>query len=179
MPSALGGPLERQQAKEEKWKSRLSRNQTSWWDSAALAITERAAKADIAMVAAAAAAKRGNAEVHSARTMAEDQRVLARGRNHARAEIARVEKWRDDAFAGFLGEKRPEPPTLGYAEQMPSEEKSFSPGHFDRLYGGGKKRALPPVRSRVSHSADAAGASGGKNLREMVNRSNRARVFMG
>ena len=59
---------------------------TSWWDSAAVQITASSPAKGIC--------------------------VLARGRNHARADVRDVAKWRDAAFDQFLGTvnaAKPEP----------------------------------------------------------------------
>lgn len=183
----MGGPIERQNAREERFHARLEKQQTSWWDSAALAVAEKAQRTDMALVAATAAAQQTQGTLHASRPFANDRALLARGRNHARAEIARVDKWRDDAFATFLDERRAATPMPVVPEQLPSEPKSFSPGHFDRLYGKKPlvgKKILPPVRARgqVSKSADAA-ALGGKAplglMREAATRAARANAFAG
>ena len=159
-----GDPVERQRQREEKWKQRLSKQTTSWWDSASLAIQEGAQRADDKIHGASKAIARTNGSL----------RTLARGRNHAKAECAKVDAWRDEAVANFLGgEAGPSGTTAEDNEPLPEVDEHYSPGHFDRRYKAQQRKKLPPLRRSTLMRAAAAA-----HEREAQNLANRARVFV-
>lgn len=159
--------------------------EVSWWDLAACAIAERAEHADLAMVAATAAVK----EVSGLAKMLEHDRLLARARNHAKTECAQIKKWKDDAFATFLGEPRGDGCGTDAPPGSPgkrSEPRPLSPGHFSRRYGKPPSPAkkLPQLRSPAMRldggfksTAGVSNAESDARLREIENRAARARVF--
>jgi hypothetical protein len=159
--SGGSGPLERQVAKEDRWRQKLDR-QATWWDSAALAITEKARTAELHLGEASRAAAK------SARDSS--LRTLLRARNHAKADVKEVEQWRNAAMDKFLGnEKVPAaaPPA------PPQRPEPPSPDHFERLYG--PRRSLPPLRMATrGRVADGAAAA---RERETRNAATRAAVF--
>ena len=173
------GPLSRQLRKEAKWKAKLAREHTTWWDVAAMGrdgltvgdpSSARAEGDPTAIAPCPPAAGLVESASHSSLC------TLARGRNHARADIASVEQWRNravDRFLGSSGEAQmasDTPPPL-----VPTSSALHSPGHFTRKYGGRRGLKLPPLgsRSQVGRSQD------GTLQREAFNAAMRARVFVG
>lgn len=176
----FGGPLSRQLAKEAEWKAKLAGERQSWWGVAAMGLDPAMmidpAAAGAALDAAAAPTGKGAGMVESASQAA--LRTLARGRNHARADIASVEQWRRAAVDQFLSGGKagaaPAPPVqpsplVPASAVMPTR----SPGHFERKYGN--RGRLPSLsarqRSRLRVSADAS------HVREEQNAAMRRRVF--
>ena len=152
------GPIERQKAKEDEWRSRLAK-QASWWDSAAVAIKQTATMADIHMGEASRAYRKSDSSL----------RNLMRGRNHAAADMKGVEKWKDQAIDEFVGRD----PAVREAEPPPPHIVP-SPNHFDRLYGVPRK-PLPSLRleARTRLNADSQASQ----AREVATLEARSKAF--
>ena len=171
---AATGPLARQEQKEAEWKAKLAREKTSWWDAAALAVTDGtvSGSADPARSSSLrdASSSSAPATLHESASQVA-LRTLARGRNHARADMKSVEQWRREAVDKFLGET-PAPPSV---KPLPptSTEPEHSPGHFDRRYG--RRQRLPPLGNRRSQLASASVASEARTRQTL---SARQRAFV-
>lgn len=163
MPGCSGDPVERQKAKEDKFRKRLAREQTSWWDSAQLAVAEGAGRTNSSLGDVSRAAHAGSL------------RTLARGRNNARAEVRAVDAWRDNAMDEFVngGPIQPPAPPPAEPKELPPAEINYSPGHFDRRYNR-KTRAAPLPPLRMTTATTRASAS---TQREAQNLANRKKVF--
>ena len=92
-------------------KSLVSKRQMSWWDSAAVQIAGGASSPERGM------------------------RVLVRGRNHARADMKDVDKWRDAACDAFLEPGAAKTPRMPHLELPETVPVCRSPCHFSRKYG--------------------------------------------
>lgn len=165
MPALGGGPMARQQQKEDRWRSKLERQRTSWWDSASIGVAqgmEEGGQQPEQQHASLAALSRANSQGQL--------RTLARGRNHARAEARNIDAWRDAAVDGFLERRPPHQETVEeQADAEPESATNFSPGHFDRHY---RARPLKPLKP-IPRSKPGAGG------RELRNVEARTRVFVG
>jgi hypothetical protein len=153
------GPIERQLVKEEEWKRRLARDKTSWWDTAAMGV---------------ATGRLTDTPPDSVASQSEGKlRTLARGRNHARIELGHVQEWREAAFDSFLGGG------AGSSSEPKQAHKpipQYSPGHFDRKYGGRGNRLPPLSRAQQKNVAKQVGAA---TSRETRNVEARKAVFGG
>lgn len=155
------GPLLRQQEKEDKWRQKLQR-QSTWWDQANLALEEACRKTRDA-------ARRADSHLDEAVREAEKAhldgkgalRTLMRGRNHAKAEVRKVDAWREEQFDKFLGAGTSRDP----APEAPPKHSAPSPNHFERRYS--TRRPLPPIkratRDRIASQADASRSREAKN----------------
>jgi len=188
---SLGGPLSRQSAKEAEWKAKLARDQTtSWWDMAKMNVGPSGLE-DPAVAFAKVASDAGAAPASAppAALVASDSKAalktLARGRNHARADMASVNQWRDSAIDSFLSGgpsgasssrgTRGTPPVPSMLAPVTSSVPEHSPGHMERKYGNRRAR-LPPLSGRQrSQLAEASDAS---RQREAANVVERHRVFV-
>ena len=147
------GPVLRQAAKEAEFKQKGQRaeDRASWWKVASMK--------------------------DPAQAVADPSTLnLARGRIHARADLASVEQWRLDACEAFL---------KGHHEASSAVRRSpprsvitalpeHSPGYYDRRYGG--RAPMPPLRSRTR--AVVAARSGASSAREAETVAMRRRVFV-
>ena len=100
-------------------KQRTGKSVMTWWDSAAINMASGGA--------------------------ASPDRLLARARNHANANVKNFNEWRDQEMAKFIGTS-PKKPKLRL-EWKETEPKCWSPDHFSRKYG---KRAFESPRRNVA-----------------------------
>jgi len=152
--------IERQKQKEEKWKARLTKEKSTWWDAAALGAKVTAQDVEKPFQGSRVVIDR--ALRRTATATDESLLTLALGRNHAKHDVREVAEWKDAAMDAFLGTKPPPPPKF---RDTPSSSSSapLSPGHLDRKYGRARG-ALPPIsvstnlerKARLTQAASAA-----------------------
>ena len=147
------GPIARQEDKEKQWKEKLLRQQTSWWDAARMAhdagetrcVGSNEHKGPVLKDGQPGSTAEAGSEAYL--------RTLARGRNHARADVASLEEWRSamcDDFLGIRPEQNPKPKLL-----LPvSSELQHSPGHYHRRYGN-RSQLQPLARQQKMIIASA------------------------
>ena len=151
-------PIARQRAKEQVFKERLSRCKTSWWDAAAVGISDGTFAVDRAL-------KRTSCHNESSLL------ALAKGRIHAQLEVEAINEWRNAAVDSFLGAspKRKTP-------AVSISHSPASPGHYRRKYGSA---ALPPLQAdaHLQRKLRVAQLKHAAEEREQQTRSMRMAVF--
>ena len=130
LKTAFGAsPMAQQAEKEQVFRERLARYKTSWWDAAAVGISDGTFAVDRAL-------KRTSCHNESSLL------ALAKGRINAQHEVEAINEWRNAAVDSFLGCAGLSPKREKPAETL--SHATVSPGHYRRKYG---HASLPPLRA--------------------------------
>ena len=117
---SLPDPIRRQKEKEDKWRSKIEK-EASWWDQINLFVSKGSVESSL-----------GN---------------LLKSKKHAQNDVQKVNEWKNNAIDQFLGANVEKHTTSQILNRV---HVPYSPGHFERKYGLGKKNK-PPLDLSLIH----------------------------